>query len=212
MPSAVQPPSGDAGQGEVQASAVPAPVKPASPAPTPPAPAPAAVPAPVATVPLPPVGTAAPAATPQPQAAAPVPTPPPAPVQQAARFRVYNISACHRGVCPRWSVTNLDQRSRFVAAFDLSALHLDRETLRRLREGAVDVIVNGSVTGGGPDGRTLVAETLQTVAPHHGLLHPSSSEPTDLAVPPLTQSPPPGFLAMPISNGPVEPPSLTSPQ
>lgn len=130
------------------------------------------------------------------------------PAQQATRFRVYNISACHHGVCPRWSVTDLDRRARFVAALDASALRLDRDTTQRLREGALDLIVSGSVTRGGPDGRILVAETLQTVSPHHVLPHPPSSEPAEPASPPVTQSPPPGFLSLPASSPPAEPPTL----
>ena len=217
--------SGDADHGVGQGVAAPASTEPPAPVPAPPhpatPPAPAAAPAPVAAMPVPPSATIVPApqpqpqpqasAVPQPQAVDRTPAPPVAPTQQAARFRVYNIGACHRGVCPRWSVTNLDQRSRFVAAFDLSALHLDRETMRRVREGTLDLIVSGSVRGG-PDGRILVADTLQTVIPHHGLLRPSSSEPADLAAPPQTQSPPPGFLALPVGSDSAEPAPLAPQQ
>lgn len=129
----------------------------------------------------------------------------PAPDQAAAsgqattRFRIYNISACHQGVCPRWSVTDLDQQQHFVAAFNPATLHLDRDVLQKLREGSIDLVVNGSIARGGPDGRTLTADTLQQVAPHHGRVHlPSSSgsEPVELA-PSQLQSPPPGFLPVP---------------
>ena len=209
---------------------VPAPARPAAP-PVPAAPAPvvspavppaaavspapqvSAVPQPQASaVPQPPASVIQqPPVIPQPQAVDRAPAPPVAPMQQA-RFRVYNIGACHHGVCPRWSVTDLDQRSRFVAAFDLSALHLDRETMRRVREGTLDLVVSGSMTRGGPGGRTLVADALQTVIPHHGLLHPSSAEPADLAAPPQTQSPPPGFLALPVGSASSEPASLAPQQ
>ena len=213
-PASLPPPahsaSGSAGGATTQAPTVPTSIGPPAPVPAPPAiaagPTAAAVPPPSPTLPRPSPEPVAPQQPPLGQAF----VPPSVPVQQAAHFRVYNISACHHGVCPRWSVTDLDQRSRFVAAFDLSALHLDRDTTRRLREGAVDIIVDGSVTRGGPDGRTLVAGTLQGIAPHHGLVHPSSSEPVDLAAPPPTQSPPPGFLAMPV-NGPSAAPLPLTP-
>ena len=215
LPSPARSASGDAGNAAMPTPVVPSPIGPAAPALAPPAvatasPAPVAVPPPRPASPRPSPDQVAPDQPQQPSSQASVP--PAVPVQQAAHFRVYNISACHHGVCPRWSVTDLDQRSRFVAAFDLSALHLDRDTTRRLREGAVDIIVDGSVTRGGPDGRTLVAGTLQGVAPHHGLLHPSSSEPVDLAAPPQAQSPPPGFLAMPAASPSAAPLPLTPPQ
>ena len=216
-PASLPPPahsaSAGAGGTAIQAPMVPSSIKPPKPAPAPPAvaaaPTAAVTPPAIPALPRPPPNQAP---DPQPQPSGQASVPPSAPVQQAAHFRVYNISACHHGVCPRWSVTDLDQRSRFVAAFDLSALHLDRDTVRRLREGAVDIIVDGSVTHGGPDGRTLVAGTLQGIAPHHGLLHPSSSEPVDLAAPPQTQSPPPGFLALPASNPSAAPLPLTPSQ
>ncbi len=203
-PASLPPPtplaSGDAGGAAVRAPTVPTSTQ--SPAPVPPA---AAV--------VRPPSLASPQASPDQVAPPPgqASVQPSIPVQQAAHFRVYNISSCHHGVCPRWSVTDLDQRSHFVAAFDLSALHLNRDITRRLREGIVDIIVDGSVTRAGPDGRTLVAETLQGVAPHHGLPRASPSEPVAL-VPPPPQSPPPGFLAPPAGSPPAAPLPLTPPQ
>ncbi len=121
-----------------------------------------------------------------PAPAAVAPSPPPAAALpqavQPARFRVYNIGACHHGVCPRWSVTDLDRRSRFVAGFDGSALRLDRETMQRLREGSLDLIVSGSLSDQGSAGRVLNAETLQSIVPHHGR-HDASDGPIALAPP-----------------------------
>ncbi len=159
------------------------------PAAVPPAASPQPVPAAVPTPAAPPVAATAPAASTAPSA----PSAPTAAVQPA-RFRVYNVGACHRGVCPRWSVTDLDRRSRFVAGFDGSALHLDRDTMQRLREGSLDLIVSGSVSEQGPDGRVLNAETLQSIVPHRGR-HSSSDGPIDLAPP--SQSPQPGYLSLP---------------
>ena len=189
---------------------VPAPVlaSPSAPVPV------ASVPPPTADVPPAPVTAAvSPPATLAPPAAAPpsVMTPPvvasqpvaipsatslattPATTPEATHFRVYNISACHQGICPRWSVTDLDQQQHFVAAFNPATLHLDRDMLRRLREGSLDLVVSGSVAQG-RDGRTLSADALDEVVAHHGRIRSSSSpsEPVELA-PPL-RSPPPGFL------------------
>ena len=119
---------------------------------------------------------------------------------QRGHFRIYNIGACHRGVCPRWSVTDLDRQQRFVAAFDLASLHLDRETMQRVREGSLDLIVSGAVVRRGTEAAALDAAALQSVAPHRGRPRVAES-PEDLSDPsspvPPTQSPPPGFLSLP---------------
>lgn len=191
----------------------PAPVAPApvTPAPVTSAPADSGLATSTSADPAPPNSTSVappPAADSRQPAAADAPPPPPAtpqpaPVAQASvpssgtRYRVYNISSCHQGICPRWSVTDLDQQSRFVAAFNPASLHLDRGTMQKLREGSLDLIVSGSVRRGGGGSQTLDADSLQSVAPHHGRARPAGTDdPIDLAPPP-TQSPPPGFLTLP---------------
>jgi type II secretory pathway predicted ATPase ExeA len=215
-----KPAPGNAAQKPSPAPVVVAPVAPpqmASANPPPPAPS-----SPGPSTPTPIVVAPLPAPTPTPQAAAPQtdrPAPTPTPTANApaasGHFRVYNISACHRGACPRWSVTDLDHRARFVAAFDPSALHLDRDTAQRVREGVLDLIVSGTVAGGGPDGRVLTADGPQSIAPHRGRLRPSGGEPIDLTGPPQpqpqTQSPPPGFLAFPSGTPPAAAPASEAP-
>ena len=174
-------------------SSVPAPA-PATPAPATPAPA---TPAPATPAP----------ATPAPVASAIGSTPPPQPPAPAlGRYRVYNISACHHGVCPRWSIFDITRGSSFVAAFDFSALGLDPETIRKLREGAIDLTVTGSLESNGPAGRTLQADHLDKVTPHHRRHADTSSDAASVAdgAPPLTQSPPPRFLAFPDGTPPAE--------
>ncbi len=141
-----------------------------------------------------------PPAAPQPAApAADVPVP-----QQATAFRVYNISTCRHGVCPRWSVTDLDHHVHFVTAFNPASLHLDPGTLQQVRAGNLDLLVSGSVT---PDAHTLDAEALQSVVPHHGRVRAPAVapiEPVDAeALPP--RSPPPGFLPIPSTSPPPDP-------
>ncbi len=127
-------------------------------------PVPAAAPAPQVTPP------------PAPQVIAPVMlsettpsvAPPPVPRQPVGHFRVNNVSSCHHGVCPRWSVTDVDRHTHGFAAFDPTPLHLDRDTLQRLRQGNLELTVTGTVRKHGPDGQTLVADSLQSTAPHHG--------------------------------------------
>jgi len=93
------------------------------------------------------------------------------------RYRLYNVGACHHGVCPRWSVTDLARHNRFVASFDLGGLHLDRTTEQRLREGTLDLMVTGWLVPGGGEGHKLVAAHLISVLPHHGRVHaPASAE------------------------------------
>lgn len=142
---------------------------------------------------------------PVPQPAAPAATV--ARPQQATAFRLNNISPCRRGVCPRWSVTDLDHHLHFVAAFNPASLHLDPGTLQQVRAGALDLLVIGSLT---PDGHTLSAEALQSVAPHRGRapaavapIEPVDAEP--LPLPP--RSPPPGFLPIPPAGPPPFDPS-----
>jgi len=129
----------------------------------------------------------------------------PAP-QQATAFRVYNISPCRHGVCPRWSVTDLDHHVHFVAAFNPASLHLDPGTLQQVRAGNLDLLVSGSIT---PDTHTLDAEALQSVVPHHGRVRAPAVapiEPVDAeALPP--RSPPPGFLPIPSASPPPPDPS-----
>ena len=118
-----------------------------------------------------------------------------APRPLAARFRVNNVSSCHHGVCPRWSVTEIDRHVHYFAAFDPAPLHLDHDTLQRLRQGALEITVTGTVKKRGPDGQTLVAETLQSMTPHHNRRPPA----TELAAAP-DHSPPPAFLPLPEGN------------
>ena len=206
------------------------PTPPAPPVPIPPTPSPApahpasqlvfAEPAPVApspTGPLPAVpATASQAPTPGP-IAAPAPAPPTsggnavAAPPQATRFRVNNISGCHHGVCPRWAVTDLDRQVRFVAAFDPSLLHLDHETLQRLRQGSLDLTVSGSLRKHGQEGQTLVAETLQSVSPHRGRPRQPSVDASDSAASP-DRSPPPSFLPVPSETPTVNEAPLPNPQ
>ena len=138
----------------------------------------------------------------------------------SGRFRVYNIGACHRGVCPRWSVTDLDRQQRFVAGFDPASLHLDRQTIQRAREGALDLIVIGAVVRNGDQAPMLDASALESVASHRGRPRIGSAQPGDADAPnpfitaspdaaPVqpgpsvpTQSPPPGFLSLPPDNSP----------
>ena len=182
-----------------------------SPAPAPPPPQAHVVPqAPSHTAPAPSqAAEAAPPSTPAKAAA-------PNPGVLTGRFRVNNISSCHHGVCPRWAVLDLDHKTRTVAAFDPSGLHLDPGTLQTLRDGTIDITVSGTLTKGGPDGRTLHADHLDAVAPHHlhGTAEESAPAPTQAeetpapttpapATPgpvtpaPVTQSPQPSFLAFP---------------
>ena len=219
----------------MQAPAQPAPAQPAQPTtatPTPAAPKPATPPAPLAVpqqsspviaapgtqTPATPEATSKPAPAPNravaPQAA-PMPPRAAAPSGLTGQFRVSNVSSCHHGVCPRWSVFDLDRNAGTVAAFDPSGLHLDPETLQRLREGSIDLTVSGTLTKGGPDGRRLHANHLDAITPHHPhrsamAAPPTTSEPVTSApmapapIPsapimpaPVTQSPQPGFLAFP---------------
>ena len=133
---------------------------------------------------------------------------------QGTHFRVYNVGPCHRGICTRWTVIDLDHDNmRFAAGFDPLPLNLDRGSMQKVREGRLDLIVVGAVTPGGPNGHVLTADVLQAVAAHRGRLQSqpeeqqqqevepasepaSGSAPIALAPPP-TQSPPPGFLTLP---------------
>ncbi len=117
---------------------------------------------------------------------------PPALRAPMARFRVNNVSSCHHGVCPRWSVTEIDRHAHYFAAFDPTPLRLDHDTLQRLRQGALELTVTGTVKKRGMDGQTLIADTLQSMAPHHGK-RPSSTESSA----PSDRSPQPGFLPVP---------------
>ena len=164
-------------------------------APAPEAPAPAS--APMAEASPPTAGSNAPTQ----------PLPPAQPVPPAPkRFRIYNVSACHHGVCPRWAVLDLDDNARFTAAFDYSGLNLDKQTIQRLREGAIDLTVNGSIVRNGPNGRTIRATQLDGITPHRRRAAnaddaASSDAPARDAVfndgGALTQSPLPRFLALP---------------
>lgn len=168
-----------------------------------PSPAPPAMPASTTPVSTTPASATAPALV---AAASNAGQPPAADVpvpQQATAFRVYNISTCHHGVCPRWSVTDLDHHVHLVTAFNPASLHLDPGTLRQVRAGNLDLLVSGSVT---PDAHTLDAEALQSVVPHHGRLHAPAVapiEPVDAEA--LPRSPPPGFLPIPSASPPPDP-------
>jgi hypothetical protein len=145
----------------------------------------------------------------------------------SGRFRVYNIGACHRGVCPRWSVTDLDHQQRFVAGFDPASLHLDRQTIQRVREGALDLVVVGAVVRNGDQGPMLDASSLESIASHRARPRTGSAQPGDADAPnPFapaspdaapepsqpgqsapTQSPPPGFLSLPPDTSPFGQPA-----
>ena len=120
------------------------------------------------------------------------------PRPKPSRFRVNNVSSCHHGVCPRWSVTDVERKDHFFAAFDPTPLHLDRDTLQRLRQGALELTVSGSIRKRGTESQTLVAESVQSMAPHHGHPRPAAPEGGDPASS-QDHSPAPGFL-----QGPVE--------
>lgn len=115
----------------------------------------------------------------------------------AGHFRVNNISSCHRGVCPRWSVTDIDRQTHFIAAFDPTPLHLDHDTMQRLRQGTLELAVSGSVRRRGQEGQMLVADALQSIAPHRG--RPRTSADANDSAPPEERSPPPGFLIAPVA-------------
>ncbi len=129
---------------------------------------------------------------------------------QAGRFRVNNISSCHRGLCPRWTVIDLNRQTRFVAAFDPSSLRLDRDTMQRLRQGTLELTVSGSVRKRGQDGQTLVAQALQSMSPHHGQPRQPAVDAND-PTPSEDRSPPPGFLPVPI-EGPAPAPNVDTEQ
>ncbi len=108
----------------------------------------------------------------------------------------------------------MQHRTRFVAAFDPTSLHLDPETVQRLREGVVDLTVRGTVAQGGPDGHVLDADQLESIEPHRPRIHQDAAARESLADPaPLTQSPPPGYLSLPADRSPVQlaPPPLAAP-
>ncbi len=180
------------------APANPAPANPAPANPAPANPAPASPPAPVVDTP--------------PAAVAPkAPVPPPASFQPPPiRFRLYNISACHHGVCPRWQAFDITDDAHFVAAFDYSALNLDTQTLQRLRAGTIDVTVSGSIVRGGPTGRTIRATQLDNITPHRrrAASADGGGAPDDEAS--VTQSPEPRFLALPPGSQ-DEPTALPAP-
>lgn len=108
----------------------------------------------------------------------------------------------------------MERRTRFVAAFDPTRLHLDPDTVQRLREGVVDLTVRGTIVQGGPDGHVLDADQLESVEPHRPRIHQEAAakQPPDDAAP-LTQSPPPGFLSLPVDRAPLQlaPPPLPPP-
>lgn len=162
------------------------------------------------------------AAAPSPPVAAPPPLPDPPAAQAVApasdvasavaallaprprpwRFRVNNVSSCHHGVCPRWSVTDIERQAHFFAAFDPTPLHLDHDTLQRLRQGTLELTVSGSVKKRGSDGQTLVADAVQSMAPHR--VKPRAAADTGDAASSLDRSPPPGFLPVPNDGQPPE--------
>ncbi|WP_428377606.1 AAA family ATPase [Lichenicoccus sp.] len=170
---------------------LPAPPAAALPIPAPPAAAP----------PAPPPGPAV--ASVAPPTSAPVPAPPSvaprpatlAPAADLTRYRLYNVGACHHGVCPRWAVLDLNRQSRSFAGFNPTRLGLPPATVQRLREGSLDLIVDGRLADGGPGGRRLDAVRLVSVEPHHGRAPAPIPEQSPPA--PDAQSPPPGYLQAP---------------
>lgn len=164
-------------------------------------PAPVKPPPPIPFVPEPPAPAAESIAVPA-SNDPPLPVPPIATPPQLGRFKVNNISGCHRGVCPRWAVTDLNRQAHLVAAFDPSPLHLDHDTMQRLRQGTLELTVSGSIKKRGQEGQTLVAETLQSMAPHRGRPRPPPSDATDPASS-EDRSPPPGFLVAPAAPNPA---------
>ena len=148
----------------------------------------------------------APATAPAPVAAAVAP-----PAADVSRFRLYNVGACHHGVCPRWAVLDLNRQSRTFAGFNPAPLGLPQATVQRLREGSLDLIVDGRLAGGVSTGRRLDAVRLVSVEPHHGRAPQPASEEEQSPAPdvpspgsqppdnqsPDSQSPPPGYLQAP---------------
>ncbi|WP_428395452.1 AAA family ATPase [Lichenicoccus sp.] len=212
-------------------TAAPAPATPAPATPTPAAPTPATHPVLLAAPPAAPPQSspviAAPAdhtpATPQASSRpSPVPNRPAAPQATTmppraaapggliGQFRVNNVSSCHHGVCPRWAVFDLNRNAGTLAAFDPSGLHLDPQTLQRLREGSIDLTVSGTLTKGGPDGRRLHADHLDAITAHHS--HRSAMDVAPNMPAPTT---PPPLMPAPVMPAPVTPapaPTTQSPQ
>lgn len=90
-----------------------------------------------------------------------------------SRYRLYNVGACHHGVCPRWAVLDLNRRSRSFAAFNPGGLGMPPATVQRLREGSLDLIVDGRINAGSY-GPSMDAVRLVSVEPHHGRIQPSA--------------------------------------
>ena len=196
------PPPSSQAVAEAPPAAQPVPAKAAPSGPIPPSPVPAS-PAPASHLSV----AQAPSVRPTPAVRSPAPsalasTAPPADV---SRYRLYNVGACHHGVCPRWAVLDLNRRSRSFAAFNPASLGLPAATVQRLREGSLDLVVDGRVDRGAGSA-SLAAVRLISVEAHHGRVQPAAIQPMnqdqvaqDQAQSPApdTQSPPPGFLQAP---------------
>nr|WP_321984814.1 AAA family ATPase [uncultured Lichenicoccus sp.] len=118
------------------------------------------------------------------------------------RYRLYNVGACHHGICPRWAVLDLNRQSRTFAGFNPARLGLSQVTVQRLREGNLDLVVDGRIADDGSAGRRIEAVRLVSVEPHHGRApRAAPAQESGLPAPssdiPDAQSPPPGYLQAP---------------